>query len=1046
MKKSWILLVLAALLVVALAMPAAAADASTPHCYCGGTTAHLVDGCNGDVKQEWQPYEGGDGKSLPTESGFYYLTGDITNAETAAIRNVDIKLDLNGCTVTMRGDSRAYLLNGSAGEQTILTITDSKGTGSIKAAGTGDFVGAIIKTYTTVATVNIYGGTLDANGHVVSKTEEEDHGNGGAVIWNYGTVNMYGGTIKGGSVPTGGDGWGGGSVFLTGKKSKFNLYGGTITGGSANRGGNFYLHNNSQLNIYGGFIEEGTSTVTDMRHGGGNIYIMNDAKVNMTGGTIRNGHQGSGSGYGSGGNVCMRIGTFTMSGGIISNSTTETAGNYGGNIALTYHGCTFTMTGGTVTGGKVVSGGGSIAVTMNGGTVNIGGDAVVNGGVAKYGGAIWVGSGKKSQGIGTDIEGAVLKITGGTINGGTVTEGGSCIAVRDGNNGSAALPAKVTISDGTLDARNGSAQYGGAIDIDGTSTIDMSAGTIYGGPTTSAKTGGGAIIVQGGSVTMNGGTIYGGTAANGGAVLMNNSSTAGSFTMNGANAKIIGGTASNAGGVITVRNAAKTFTLTNGTIDGSTATALYGAAVSVSHGGNFVMEDGTLTGGSASGSCGGTISLEAGKVTIDGGAVNGGTLQDNAKFGGGTFAVIHEDAVMSISDGTIKAGTAKLGKCGYIRAGVLSITGGTVDSISKFGGTLNVSDAPTVTINLATNQSFSLPEALTEGAAVSYTCDLDGEVIAVGASQAIAESSTAFMDPYPKSLYSDAYGNIRLNCFLTYTNGKKGGHLVPSALAAGGTGTTYMILGDITTETLPELNEGTVIDLNGYTLTLTEATDLTGVILADSATADYDTTNGRGYGKIVATSLTGVPARSGVDTKTSYRYVTVFDGTNYSAHRIYMAVKSVALRPADNTIRYTAVLKCNEYVKSLITSYGATFTGTTTEFQECKDAITSGADGTNTMTVDVILDDPNFLANDFTGHATITLNDQWATAAEMEVTSAKKTANVKSIVEYADTVTSTYSTSINALVTFYNKYQTTMDTWNITNIKTAANKAGTNNT
>ena len=109
MKKVWIYLLIAALLAVALTVPAAAADASTPHCYCGGTssTGHKVTGCTGNWSQTWTAYTG---TTLPATAGYYYLTADIAGCGQAGGTNgvtSEIYLDLNGHTVQMNGSSYA---------------------------------------------------------------------------------------------------------------------------------------------------------------------------------------------------------------------------------------------------------------------------------------------------------------------------------------------------------------------------------------------------------------------------------------------------------------------------------------------------------------------------------------------------------------------------------------------------------------------------------------------------------------------------------------------------------------------------------------------------------------------------------------------------------------------------------------------------------------------------------------------------------------------------------------------------------------------------
>lgn len=1016
MKKTWILLVLAALLVFALAMPATAADASTPHCYCGGTSAtgHKVDGCTGNLNQTWTAWTGTN--ALPTDGSttqYYYLTADITGCKQNNVGGT-IYLDLNGKKVQMNAGTFGYFL-GDAGDN--LTITDFVGGGTIKAAGTSTHEGGLIKNQVTTSTVSIYGGTLDGNGHTAN-------GSGG-VIYNAGTLNIFDGVVKGGNAKQGG-------AIVSISSGTLNIKGGTIYGGAASGiGGAIYCRN--IVNITGGTIVGGTAG----GNGGGAVcYEVSNAAnhFTMTGGEIKDGNHTNTTAYG-GGNLAIHGGTANIGGTAkITNGKTS---NQGGNIGL-FGGATLNITGGTIEGGHSNSHGGNIWV--HNGTVNHSAGTVKNGTSSQFGGNVWLqnavqpvynlsGTGEITGGHSTKGGGNVgLFSTGGTFNmtGGSVTNGISDNGWGANFHINGAGPA-IKISGGTVSG--GKAGFGsmylkgGSIEISGTANIDSSEMT--------GVTSGAALCVDS-AVTVNikGGTIKGGTVSgNGGAIFASN----GTWTISGG--QIIGGTAGNCGGAMRLAGPANV-TMSAGTITGGTAK--YGAAIAV-EGGSFTMSNGTVNGGKATGSCGGTISLDGGSVTISGGTVNGGTLAQNAAYGGGTFA-IYGTGTMNVSGGTINAGTAPRGNCGYMNKGTLNITGGTVAGVSKFGGTINVSGAPTASIALGTNQFFSIPTALTEGAAITYSMDDWSGKVAQGASKVVATASLPYITTYNSSLYVESDGAIRLAAVARYdsTSGSvvKDGvwGLATLAEAKTGAGTTLKLAGNITVDNLNNVADKTVIDLNGFTLTLNSASDLTGIILADSTADGYTA----GTGKIAASNVSAAPARAGVDTKTNYRYVTILDGGNYTAHRIYVGIKSAVLAPYGPSVNFRTVLKCDDVVAAKIGQYGAQFTGTSTATSASNKEIVSGKDNTNEWITTLANATPDLFESEFTSYAFFTLTDDLGTAT---IQSSTMPRSIKAMVEYGDTNFATLTaTQQTALVHMYKTYSSAMaNGWSINNIVAKAN-------
>lgn len=185
------------------------------HPVCGAVHTSIGDhtAC---TSQTWSTWSATD--ALPTESGRYCLSGDVTLTAPWIMEDQDIQLCLNGKTIDLNGH---YLGNEEGSGK--LTITDCKGTGTI----TGGKSRAALHFGTEAGpTLNLYGGTLTGNQAI----------NGGGVYMNSGTFNMYGGTITGNQASYGGG-------LMADRTSVINLYGGTISGNTANKGDSIYVDN-----------------------------------------------------------------------------------------------------------------------------------------------------------------------------------------------------------------------------------------------------------------------------------------------------------------------------------------------------------------------------------------------------------------------------------------------------------------------------------------------------------------------------------------------------------------------------------------------------------------------------------------------------------------------------------------------------------------------------------------------------------------------------------------------------------------------------------
>ena len=187
------------------------------------TKPTYCDKCQQDVI--WQPIT--NDKIGGIDGGHYYLTENVTR-ENGSLNTVEVGrtlcFDLKGHKYEV--NDKAFHLNNTS----TLNITDSVGGGEIVSHVADTVRGTAIVTATS-ATLNLYGGTLSCD---ATPFEENP---AARTVYNLGTFNMYGGTIKGGKVISGQansnyhDGCG--ATVYMGPKGNLNVYGGTINAGDA---------------------------------------------------------------------------------------------------------------------------------------------------------------------------------------------------------------------------------------------------------------------------------------------------------------------------------------------------------------------------------------------------------------------------------------------------------------------------------------------------------------------------------------------------------------------------------------------------------------------------------------------------------------------------------------------------------------------------------------------------------------------------------------------------------------------------------------------
>lgn len=267
--------------------------------------------------------------------------------------------------------------------------------------------GEIAGNKTTGGNVLIEAGTLNLDGATVK--DGKAGGVGGNIRVLGGTLNIKSGTVSGGTTSAEG-----GNLAIAG--GAINISGGTITGGVAPSFGGNLATTGGTVTMTGGTITLGSTTKEEKADGissmtgGGNIF-MNGGTFNLNG---ENAKIIDGTTNVSGGNVYVAKGTFTLTKGTLANGeATYALGNGlqgGGNLYATSANAIVNINGGEIYGG-IAKRGANIAV-LSSATVTFGGTAEMTAADTFMSGI---------NGPNFFTRQATLNVTGGTIDGGSVT-------------------------------------------------------------------------------------------------------------------------------------------------------------------------------------------------------------------------------------------------------------------------------------------------------------------------------------------------------------------------------------------------------------------------------------------------------------------------------------------------------------------------------------------------------------------------------------------------------------------------------------------------
>ena len=564
--------------------------------------------------------------SLPSDSGYYYLTDFVTISSTWKPADGTV-LCLNGYGISMAGNGPVIHVQPGV----TFTLCDCNGSQNqyihgITHGGNGKGAGVLVGRSATDATAgkntaefNMYGGAIYNN--YPWEASGENAASASGVLIGGGTFNMYGGKITGNKLTE--DGGLGGGVFVANQGS-FYMSGGEISGNTAKEGGGVFV---------GGL------------YGYHDFSACSGGTFTMSGGSIT-GNSGTGGGvYVSAGSDV----SFTVSG------SAQITGNTGSNVYLNKN------KGGesnTIKVDGTLENEASIGVSVE--TAN----QVVAENISAENAKRFTSDNKKYS-LKYDSTSQTLTLVGHDnhpICGKTCTHGNKHDVITNWRSisteaelnavimgGCYYLTQDVEIEDPWSPANGVTLCLNGhsitLVGRDHSSVIKVESGTFTlcdcsgdsGKITNGYKDGGsqkypgrGVSVSKNGTFTMNGGSITGNTE---GGVFVGSNRT---FTMNGGS--ITGNTVTGSGGGVYVASGAE-FTMNGGEITGNTSST-YGGGVYVYRNAEFTMTDGEIIDNAAGGS--NTSNSHGGGVFVQNDAIKftmtGGNITRNkAKYGGGVW-------------------------------------------------------------------------------------------------------------------------------------------------------------------------------------------------------------------------------------------------------------------------------------------------------------------------------------------------------------------------------------------------------------------------
>ena len=311
------------------------------HCICGAAHHEVGDHTDEELIEftAWTDQlaeeQNGSGStaanSLPSQSGNYYLTGDVSLEKRWELTE-DVVLCLNGHDIVRTTRSNYYSDVIYIRNKTF-RLTDCQDSGKITHAEGIDGRGVYVYAKTDEhSSFSMYAGAI-ANNHI-STTDNYTYG--GGVYVDAGSFTMYGGSIYGNSLSAKYSASGGAvyakSASNNSQKASFTLYAGSIYGNSASSGGGVWVGEPSDIKMTGGSIY-GNKAIN-----GGGLYVNGWANVLLSGGSITGNTASLGGGvYQNNTSVPVELsGNIQIIGNVRKGEKDEKTGMYIGDTADNY--------------------------------------------------------------------------------------------------------------------------------------------------------------------------------------------------------------------------------------------------------------------------------------------------------------------------------------------------------------------------------------------------------------------------------------------------------------------------------------------------------------------------------------------------------------------------------------------------------------------------------------------------------------------------------------------------------------------------------------
>ncbi len=633
------------------------------HCVCGTGTVNAGSHTTCETVT-WDPWTST--TSLPTETGYYYLTDDVhITGPAAPAAGTSVKLCLAGHKVYMDGNERIIRLTDGANTKYLVTNCGDRDDGQLvgKCVYDSGAQGGVFWSNKSGSEIDLFNvvvdGSQNKSGYGCAITVE---GNGALRIWD---SKILGGTTTNSSIA-------GGAIVAVGT---VEINGSELSGGTGAKGGVLWFKAQTASVIQDTTISGGSAST------GGNVSVEGGT-VRFVGCTITGGTATAGNG----GNIYVTAGTVTIENSTVSDGTVSAANKFGGNIAMastgtvTIDGVNSLISGGTAPFAGSIYVNGTLYLksgTVTGGTAtrtSDGGGNIGTDGSGKFymtGGTV---SGGKADKGGNIFNYGLLSITGGTVSGGQVTNWAGNIAIYSNKDnvigGTAVIEAPVNFENIFINS--------------GGMKLTMTGGTVRNSPWTNVRVYGqsgsenGYFYFQGGEIYMDDAYTTGHNVKLWGYMEMTGGTIRDSkVTESGCNIRGSDqGSRTAPSGISDEKRYLPYFKMTAGTISGGTAKN-YGGNI-YWHLGAMDIAGGTITGGKSTNIHGGNIYIDGGTANFTGGTVSYG----DAKQYGGNLAIDGTGATVNISDDAVFIGGNSGNGTGstpniYANQGTLTITGGT---------------------------------------------------------------------------------------------------------------------------------------------------------------------------------------------------------------------------------------------------------------------------------------------------------------------------------------------------------------------------------